>query len=196
MIPKREIAASNGQTYFVTSNTAARRPFFRHDRWARLFLDTLYGYRPERYLLHGFVLMPDHFHLLITPATSLEMAIQCVKGGYSFRAKREFKWAAGIWIDGFADHRIRDGEDFASHLTYIARNPVKSGLVGHAEQYAYSSANGSFEVDALPQGLKPSGCSKAIIGASKAAPFQSNCVRSAIEPKDHATDSFTPEKTA
>ena len=61
-------ATGNGQTYFVTSNTAERKPFFRHERWAKLFLETLYGYRPERYLsLHGFVLMPDHFHVLITP---------------------------------------------------------------------------------------------------------------------------------
>jgi putative transposase len=173
MIPKREIATNNGQTYFVTSNTTERRPFFRHERWAKLFLETLYGYRPERYLLHAFVLMPDHFHLLITPSASLELAIQCLKGGYSFRAKREFKWVGGIWVTGFADHRIRDEEDFEIHRAYIANNPVKARLVEQAEQYAYSSASGHFELDAFPQGLKPHDIPLASIGASKAAPFQS-----------------------
>ena len=43
MIPKREVATNNGQTYFVTSNTTERKPFFRHERWANLFLETLYG---------------------------------------------------------------------------------------------------------------------------------------------------------
>ncbi len=129
MIPKREIATNNGQTYFVTSNTAARRPFFRHERWARLFIETLYGYRPERYFIHAFVLMPDHFHLLITPTASLELAIQCLKGGYSFRAKREFKWEGRHLGCGISDHRIRDEEDFEIHRAYIANNPVKAGLV-------------------------------------------------------------------
>ena len=155
MIPKREVASNNGQTYFVTSSTAERRPFFRHERWAKLFLEALYGYRPERYLLHGFVLMPDHFHLLITPKASLELAIQCLKGGFSFRARREFKWAGDIWVTGFSDHRIRDDEDFEIHLAYIQRNPVKAMLVERAEQYAFCSANGRVEVDAFPRGLKP-----------------------------------------
>jgi putative transposase len=155
MRPKREIATNNGQTYFVTSNTAERKPFFRHERWGKLFIETLYGYRPGRYLLHGFVLMPDHFHVLITPTASLELAIQCLKGGFSFRAKREFEWPGEVWIAGFSDHRIREEEDFELHLSYINRNPVKAKLVECPEQYAYGSANGSFELDAFPQGLKP-----------------------------------------
>jgi putative transposase len=173
MIPRREVATNNGQTYFVTSNTEERRPFFRNERWAKLFLDTLNGYRPERFLLHAFVLMPDHFHLIITPSASLELAVQCIKGGFSFRAKREFKWIGGIWVTGYSDHRIRDDEDCEIHRAYIANNPVNARLVERAEEYLYSSANGCFEVDAFPRGLKPQISSLASIGAAKAAPFQS-----------------------
>ena len=57
MRPARELATNNGQTYFVTSNTAGRTPFFRHERWSRLFVDTLYSYRPERYFIHGFTVI-------------------------------------------------------------------------------------------------------------------------------------------
>jgi len=174
MIPRREVATNNGQTYFVTSNTAERRPFFRHERWAKLFLDTLYGYRTERYLLHGFVLMPDHFHQLITPTASLELAVQCLKGGYSFRAKREFKWDGGIWIAGYSDHRIRNEEEFDIYGAYIANNPAKARLVESPEQYAYCSANGCFELDTFPRGLKPQDSLLAFNGAAKAAPLQSN----------------------
>ena len=182
MIPKREVAMNNRQTYFVTSNTAERRPFFRHERWAKLFLETLYKYRSERYLLHGFVAMPDHFHILITPQVSLELAVQCLKGGFSFLAKRELGWKGEVWIRGFSDHRIRDDEDFRTHLAYIARNPVKARLVEQARQYSYSSANGQFELDSFPQGLKPH-----IIlddsGTAEAVPFQSNN-ESASAPRD------------
>ena len=172
MRPKREIATNNGQTYFVTSNTAEWKPFFRHDRWAQLFIETFYRYRPGRFLLHGFVVMPDHFHLLITPQESLERAVQCIKGGFSFRAKKELDWNGDVWIAGFSDHRIRNVKDFEEHERYIAKNPVDGGLVEKAEDYAYSSANGRFEVDAFPQGLKPEFV-VTVGGAAEAAPFQS-----------------------
>ena len=180
MIPRREVATNNGQTYFVTSNTEERRPFFRHERWAKLFLETLYGYRPERFLLHAFVLMPDHFHLIFTPSASLELALQCIKGGFSFRAKREFKWIGGIWVTGYSDHRIRGEEDYEIHRAYIANNPVKARLVERAEEYLYSSANGSFEIDAFPRGLKLQIAPLASFGAAKAAPFQNNNERTIV----------------
>jgi putative transposase len=118
--------------------------------------------------------MRDHFHLLITPKASLELAVQCLKGGFSFRAKREFNWTGAIWVTGYSDHRIRDEEDFKTHLAYIANNPIKARLVECAEQYPHSSAGGRFELDAFPRGLKPNDSLAATIGAAKAAPFQSN----------------------
>ena len=172
MRPKREVATNNGQTYFVTSNTVQWRPLFRNVRWAEMFVETIYSYRPEQYLLHGFVVMPDHFHLLITPQESLERAVQCIKGGFSFRAKRELDWNGEVWITGFSDHRIRDEEDFRIHQRYIEKNPVEARLVERAADYAYCSANGRFELDTFPQGLKPRTL-EGPDGAAKAAPFQS-----------------------
>jgi len=169
--PNREVSTTNGQTYFVTSNTAGRKPFFRHERWAQLFIDVLLGYRPERFLLHAFVAMPDHFHVLITPQESLEKAVQCIKGGFSFRAKKELSWSGDIWIAGFSDHRIRDGQDFEVHRRYIANNPVEAGLTKRAEDYEYCSANGRFELDTFPRRLKH-GSFDLASGAAEAAPFQ------------------------
>jgi putative transposase len=55
-------------TYFVTFLTWQRRRLFVVDNCARLFLKTIYGYRrQEKFLLHAFVLMPEHVHLLLTP---------------------------------------------------------------------------------------------------------------------------------
>ncbi len=95
MKPGREPARNNGQTYFVTSQTWQRRPLFLNPRWAELFLRVLDSYRGEGYLLHEYVLMPEHFHVLI-PRASLEKAVQLVKGGFSFRAKKEIGSIDGI----------------------------------------------------------------------------------------------------
>src|SRR5215510_8500215 len=129
MKPRREHTANNRQTYFVTSTTAGRKQLFRDENWAKLFLEVLFHYRDKRYLLHEFVLMRDHFHLIITPRASLEKAVQLIKGGFSFRAKREFYFTWEIWLRGFADHRIRDAKDYQVHKDYLHQNPVEKGLV-------------------------------------------------------------------
>jgi putative transposase len=115
----------------------------------------LFRYRGESYLLHEFVLMPDHFHLLISPLESLERAVQLIKGGFSRRASLELQTKWTIWQRGFSDHRIRDFQDYELHRGYIYRNPVKARLCESAAAYRYGSANGQFGLDPCPQGLKP-----------------------------------------
>jgi len=153
--PTREHATNNSQTYFVTSETWQRRTLFSAEPWARLFFKTLLSYRGKAYLLHEFVLMPDHFHLLITPSTSLERAIQFIKGGFSFRAKKELGSSSEIWQRGFSDHRIRDCDDYDVHIHYIHLNAVKRNLCDSPGAYPYSSAFPGWKLDPAPQGLKP-----------------------------------------
>ena len=84
--------------YFITASTYQKQSLFQSDRMARLFLEVLLRYRQQhRYLLHEFVLMPDHFHLLITPTETLERALQLIKGGFSYRAKKELGFMREIW---------------------------------------------------------------------------------------------------
>jgi putative transposase len=171
MRPTREHATNNGQTYMVTSSRWERRSLFHVDRWAELFIKTLYQYRGEMYFLHEFVLMPDHFHLLITPNVTLERAVQYVKGGFSFRAKKELGSNMEVWQKGFQDHRIRDAFDDAIHRGYIHQNPVRRGLCNEHHEYQWSSAHAGYELDAAPQGLKPD-CVHERFGAPEGASFQ------------------------
>jgi putative transposase len=110
-----------------------------------------------RFLLHEFVIMPNHLHLLLTPATeiALEKALQFIKGGFSYRAKREINFPLEIWQASFVNHRIRDAEDYKHHHTYIWENPVRAGLSERPELFAWSSASLRVELDAPPPGLKP-----------------------------------------
>jgi putative transposase len=155
----------------VTSATWERRPLFRNERWARLLIDTLCHYRVSAYLLHEFVIMPDHIHVLLTPTTSLEKAVRFIKGGFSYRAKKELGSPMEIWQKGFSDHRVRDAGDYLRHVDYIRRNPVRKNLCDRVEEYLYSSAAAGIELDPVPQGLKPI-LQDNEYGASEAAPFQ------------------------
>jgi putative transposase len=136
-----------------------------------LFFQNLLSHR-ESYLLHEFVLMPDHFHLLITPSIALERAVQLIKGGFSYRAKRELASNAEIWQRGFADHRIREAEDFDIHVHYIHLNPIKKHLCDRPSAYRYSSASPGWKLDPIPQGLKPGAVVGGSCGTAEAVPFQ------------------------
>ena len=162
--PAREHATNNSQTYFVTSDTWERRALFRNETWARLFFKNLLAHR-ESYLPHEFALMPDHFHLLISPSIPLERAVQLIKGGFSFRVKREPGFSGEVWHRGFSDHR--DAEDYDRHLHYIHLNPVKN---------KYSSASSGWKLDPIPQWLKPPS-NEACGGTTEVVPYQSERTR-------------------
>lgn len=152
--PKRLRTVVGEQTYFITSGADDRERYFTHAKYAELFIDTLYSYRvQQKYWIHCFVVMPEHFHLLITPlGITIERAMQFVKGGYSFRVKKELNRNFEIWQPGFTDRRVRVGE-YDRFKTYIEENPVKAGLVKRAADYPYGSACGKFELDIPPARL-------------------------------------------
>jgi putative transposase len=142
--------------YFITASAFQKQNILQSDRMAGLFVDVLLRYRARgKYLLHEFVVMPDHFHLLITPQESLERAMQLIKGGFSFRAKRELGFMHEIWQPSFYDRRVRDVEEYFAFREYIRQNPSKRGLAVKPEDYRYCSAWPGLVLDRAPQRLKP-----------------------------------------
>jgi putative transposase len=153
-IPYRGVTGQG--TYFITSATYLMKSLFQSERMANLFLEVLENYRRQhKFLLHEFVLMPDHFHMLLTPTEKLEKAVQLIKGGFSFRARKELEFGGEIWEHSFHDRRVRDELEYERFREYIHQNPVKRGLVAMAEEYPYSSAAGVVPLDAVPLRLKP-----------------------------------------
>ena len=142
--------------YFITASTWEKQPLLQSERMARLFIEVLFHYRNQnKYLLHEFVVMPNHFHLLIDPIppVTLEKALQFIKGGFSFRAKKELGFAGEIWQTSFYDHRVRDSGEYERFTHYIHQNPVKRGLALSNEDFPYSSTR--LKLDEVPQWLKP-----------------------------------------
>lgn len=155
MKPTRSLSPHG--TYFVTFSTWQRRRLFVVESYARLFLKTLYGYRRQRrFELHAFVLMPEHVHLLLTPASNMTLgrSIQFIKGGYSHALGAELGRKGEVWQRGFTDHRIRDAADFHAHPGYIHDNPVKRGLAASLSEYRYCSAFPGFKLDGWPTAAK------------------------------------------
>jgi putative transposase len=156
--PPRDRTSTASSTYFVTTNVWQGQALFQSARCAELFLTTLFAYRDQgKFLIHEFVVMPSHAHVLLTliSQVTLERAMQFIKGGFSFRAGKELNIKVEIWQRGYVDHRIRDFEDYSRHREYIRQNPVKAHLAEAPDGYLYSSAQKGFQLDPVPQGLKP-----------------------------------------
>jgi putative transposase len=137
-------------TYFVTTVISERRALLQSNTNASLLCESIFRYRDEgRYLLHAFVVMPDHLHAILTPAIdqSLERCMQCIKGGFSHTIGKSSQ--GNIWQRSFHEHRIRDEEDYARHVSYIVRNPERRGLKAHRFIFA-----NDVRLDPMPQHLR------------------------------------------
>jgi putative transposase len=145
-------APQETRTYHVTTVTAQRHKLFQVTARAELLQQTIFDYRNQgRFLLHAFVIMPDHFHALITPApdVSLEKAVQFIKGGFSFRLKSKSE----VWMRSFNESQILTEERFIGCVRYIEENPIHERLVLRAEDYPYTSA-GRGSLDSMPLHLR------------------------------------------
>jgi putative transposase len=143
-----------GSTYFVTTDAWQKRSVFQVTETSEIVVHRILACRDSgAYLLHQFVLMPDHLHLLITPSyeMTLEKAIQLIKGGSSFLINKSRGAKMEIWQSGFHDWTIRDPADFEAKSHYIRMNPVVAKLVERCEDWVFGSASGKFLLDPKPE---------------------------------------------
>jgi len=148
--------AAPGCAYFVTTKTWQNHAVFQVRENAEILIRCMQEYRDRgAYRLHEFVVMPNHLHLLLTPGdeTSLEKAVQLIKGGSSFQIHQQRGTKMQIWASGFHEATIRDPEDFEARRRYIHMNPVEAGLALRPEDWPWTSANGTFMLDPPPTRL-------------------------------------------
>jgi putative transposase len=70
--------------YFLTSTTNEKKPLFRNDKYVQILCNIIYNLRSKgKMSLLGFVIMPEHFHLLIVPSsgTKISWIMQEIKKG-------------------------------------------------------------------------------------------------------------------
>jgi putative transposase len=147
-----------GWTYFVTTKAWQSASLFQVEALAEIVITKLFEYREKRnYLVHDFVLMPNHLHVILTPtdSVSLEKALQLIKGGSSHEIHRVRDNKMQIWQSGFHESRVKDSLEYAKMADYVRFNPVTAKLAEKPEDWLFGSACGRYQLDPIPQGLKP-----------------------------------------
>jgi len=94
--------------------------------------------------LHRGVIMANHVHGLLFPLVPPSRLLQSLKGATAREANRVLgRTGEPFWQRESYDHWVRDEREWTQIAAYIENNPVKAGLVSRAEDYRWSSAQGS-----------------------------------------------------
>ena len=87
--------------------------------------------------LHGYVVMPDHIHLLLRPLAPATIS-DVMRRLKSFTAHEIGQ--GRIWSEGFWSELVPNDKSLFQKLTYIHNNPLRAGLARQPHEYLWSSA--------------------------------------------------------
>ena len=91
------------------------------------------------WLWKGFVVMPDHFHIVVELRKGDLSRVMNNLGKYTARRINAMLGRQGtFWQRGFYDQGLRSEKSLKTHLEYMLANPVRAGLVSAPEQWPFS----------------------------------------------------------
>jgi REP element-mobilizing transposase RayT len=137
-----------GALHYVTGNVHERRPIFASGELAHTFLAVLQRECSNcSTKLIAFVVMLDHFHLVVNPRngdiqdflkilkslSAKRIISECEKGFFSTGDKQQ------VWQESFRSLPLWSGWMIWQKINYIHANPVRAGLVSAAKDYRWSS---------------------------------------------------------
>jgi len=152
--------------HYVTGVTFRRTPIFRDDHVCSLFIESLLETRDkDPFKLIGYVLMPDHFHLLTNPiGLNISKVIGKLKGRSASKILKDLRTrvevstlkdlklprplASGqthaVWLRDFSSIDLWSNKFILQKLHYIHMNPVRAGLCNHPAKWRWSSYHAYF----------------------------------------------------
>ena len=132
----------SGQSHFLTFSCYHRQPFFATPELFDRFVEALEDMRRRfQMCIYGYVVMPEHVHLLLSepPQGSLADAMHYLKLSFAKRVRGLRLQTGSFWQKRYYDRNVRDYREFMVKPGYLHRNPVKRGLVKEPEDWRWSS---------------------------------------------------------
>ncbi|MCU1261200.1 MAG: hypothetical protein JWO80_4085, partial [Bryobacterales bacterium] len=111
----------------------------RNPAVAQVVVDAIRQGVGRDYLLHAWVVMPNHVHLLLTPQEEVSRLLRKLKGATARQANKLLAQSGqSFWQDESYDRLVDGPEEFRRLANYIVQNPVRAGLAASAEEYPWS----------------------------------------------------------
>jgi putative transposase len=145
-----------GDLHFVTFSCYQRLPLLNNEATRNLFVQELDEIRNEmEFRLIGYVVMPNHVHLLMNepPQSTPSRALHKLKLGFSRKARKMARSLRTgplplpeltgkprtFWQERFYDFNVYSTGKRKEKLDYMHANPVIRGLVKHPKEWPWSS---------------------------------------------------------
>lgn len=130
-----------GAFYHVTARGDRRRRIFLDDTDKECFLNVLYKAKKRcSFILHAFVLMNNHYHLLIeTPKANLSATMHYINALYTQRFNHRHRSVGHVLQGRFKSIVVDKNEYYLELIRYIHLNPVRAGIVRKVDAYKWSS---------------------------------------------------------
>lgn len=128
--------------HHVSQRGNRRQTVFFSESDKSLYIELLKKYGQKEGIKYwSYCLMENHVHLVAVPEkeTSLAKGIGRADREYSLLINSREGWRGYLWQGRFMSYPMDDNYLYAA-IRYIERNPVRAGLVKHAEDYLWSSA--------------------------------------------------------
>jgi putative transposase len=130
---------TEGHEHFLTFSCYRRLSYLLEDHARIVFEEALESLRQKhRFYLFGYVLMPEHVHLLLTEPQHRPLAttLSVLKGETSKLLKGN---RPHLWQTRYYDFNVLSQQKRVEKLRYLHRNPVVRGLVAQPEDWLWSS---------------------------------------------------------
>jgi putative transposase len=117
----------------------------------QLYLDKLLQYSIQfNVAVHAYVLMTNHVHLLLTPATKegVSKLMQSLGRYYVQYINRTYRRTGTLWEGRYKSTLVDSSYYFLTVSRYIEMNPVRANMVIQPNEYPWSS----FHANALGKG--------------------------------------------
>lgn len=166
-MPQRFRVYEGAYPHFITSSVIYWTPIFTRDDYFRVLVDSLsYCVSEKGLLVHGYVIMPNHFHMMCSQSERELSAVICdiksftsrqiadkleqdgrsswLKAMSSSRLHRRAQ--VKVWQDEFHPEEVRTKRFFNQKLEYMHNNPVRAGFVDDPAEWKYSRQGSTIRI--------------------------------------------------
>jgi len=132
----------SGMPYHVVNRGHNKMPCFDYECDKKAFFKML-AERLQKFevQLHAYVLMTNHYHLLVTPTNGAEFPhfMQCLGRSYVGYYNHVYERTGTIWDSRYHASLIETDHYLLACYRYIEMNPVRAGIVQNPAEYGWTS---------------------------------------------------------
>lgn len=156
--------------YHIIARGNNRKAIFKEEEDYKRWKEYLAFYKTNyNSKVLAYVLMPNHYHLLLKAGTYLPKLIGVFNSRYAMHFNRKYKEVGHLFQGRYKSYLVGTDPYLITLIRYIHNNPVRANLVENSLDYGFSSLNDYNKVNSL---VDKKIIERFIDGGSKGTPLE------------------------